>query len=67
MHVLVQPRQPAAQFLAHLGVQRAEWLIEQQHLGLHCQRAGQGNALALATGELFGVTVREPVQLHQIQ
>jgi electron transfer flavoprotein alpha subunit len=52
--LVVQLAQPAPQFLAHLGVERAERLVEQQHLGLDRQRAGQRDALALAAGELCG-------------
>ena len=48
----VQPAQPAAQLLAHLGVERAERLVEQQHLRLDRQRARQRDALPLAAGEL---------------
>jgi hypothetical protein len=54
MQLVVQAAQPAAQLLAHLGVQRAEGLVQQQHLGLDRQRAGQGDALALAARELRG-------------
>jgi hypothetical protein len=52
--LVVQPPQPAPQLLAHLGVERAERLVEQQHLRLDRQRAGQRHALALAAGELEG-------------
>ncbi|WP_428480693.1 ATP-binding cassette domain-containing protein, partial [Pseudomonas chlororaphis] len=45
---MVQPRQPAPQLLAHLGVQGAEGFVQQQHLGLHRQGTGQGDPLALA-------------------
>jgi hypothetical protein len=67
VQLVVQAAQPAAQFLAHLGVERAEGLVEQQHLGLHRQRARQGNALALAARELRGVAVGQPVELHQLE
>ena len=42
----------AAQLLADLGVESAEGLIEEQHLGLVCQSARNCNALLLTTGEL---------------
>jgi hypothetical protein len=51
---VVDLAQPAAQFLAHLGVERAERLVEQQHARLDRQRAGQRHALALAAGKLAG-------------
>ncbi|MOA07159.1 hypothetical protein D3C78_1268420 [compost metagenome] len=65
--LLVQARQPAAQLLAHLGVEGAEGFVEQQDLRLHRQGASQGDALALAAGKLFRVAVGEPVQLHHVQ
>ena len=49
---VVDLAQPAAQLAAHLRVERAERLVEQQHLRLDRQRAGQRDALALAAGEL---------------
>ena len=52
VQLVVQPAQPAAQLLAHLGVERAERLVEQQHARLDRQRARQRHALALAAGEL---------------
>ena len=67
VELVVQPAQPAAQLLAHLGVERAERLVEQQHLGLDGQRAGQRDALALAAGELGREAVGQPVELHQPQ
>ena len=59
--------QPDAQFLAHLGVQRAERLVQQQHARLDRQRAGQGHALALAARQLAGIAVAQTFQLHQLQ
>ena len=41
--------------LDHLGVERRGRLVEEHHLGLHGQRAGDGDALLLAAGELGGV------------
>ena len=49
---VVDLAQPAAQFAAHLRVERAERLVEQQHARLDGQRAGQRHALALAAGQL---------------
>ena len=65
--LVVQTPQPAAQFLAHLGVERAEGLVQQQDLGFDRQRTGKGDALALAAGELVRIAVRQPVELHQLQ
>jgi hypothetical protein len=66
VQLVVQAAQPAAQFLAHLGIQRAEGLVQQQHARLHGKGAGQGNALALATRELRREAVVQPVQLHEL-
>jgi hypothetical protein len=39
------------------GVERRRDLVEQHNLGLHRQRAGDRDALCLATRELVGVAV----------
>ena len=56
--LVVQPPQPLAQLGADLGVERAERLVEQQHLRLDRQRARQRHALALAARELVRVALR---------
>ena len=43
-----------AQRHAHLGVERGKRLVEQQHLRLRRERAGERHALLLAAGELVG-------------
>ena len=48
-----------AQRHADLGVERRERLVEQQHLRLRRERAGQRHALLLAAGELVGIAVAE--------
>ena len=53
VHLVVQSPQPAPQLLPHLGVERAERLVEQQHPGLDGQRPRQRDALPLAAGELL--------------
>ena len=63
----VQVAQPQAQLRAHLRVERAEGLVEQQHLGLDGERAGEGHALALATRELGGVALAEVGQADQLE
>ena len=67
VHLVVQPAQPAAQLLAHLRVERAERLVEQQHLRLDRERARERDALALAARELVRVAVGDPVELHELQ
>ena len=54
---VVDLAQPAAQVLAHLGVERPERLVEEEHARLDRERAGERDALALAAGELGRVAV----------
>ncbi len=63
--LLVQAAQPFAQLGAHLRVERAEGLVEQQHLRLHGQRARERHALQLSAGELGGVALGEAVEAHE--
>ena len=65
--VVVQLAQPAAQLLAHLGVERAERLVEQQHARLDGERAGQRDALALAAGELRRIAAGLVLQLDEVE
>ena len=58
-------RSQIAQLLAHPGVERAEGLVEQEHLGLDGEGPGEGHALALPARELARVAVGQPVELHQ--
>ena len=67
MHLVVQAAQPDAQVLAHPRVERAERLVEQQHLRLDGERAGERHALALAARQLGRVAVREAVQVDQLE
>ena len=67
MQVIMQSAQPAAQLFAHLGVERAEGLVEQQNLGLDRQRAGQRNPLTLAARQLRRKAVGQPVKLYKTQ
>jgi hypothetical protein len=54
-------------FLDHLRVEGRGRLVEQHDLGLHAQRAGDGDALLLAAGELAGVLLRLLGDLHPVQ
>lgn len=67
VHLVVQPAQPGAQVLAHLGVQRAERLVEQQHLRVDGQRPRQRHPLPLPTGQLVGVAALKTAQPHHFQ
>ncbi len=51
---VVDLAQPAAQFAAHLRIQCAEGLVEQQHLRLDRHGAGKRDALALAAESCEG-------------
>ena len=63
----MQLAQPATQLGTHLGIQCAEGLIQQQHLGLHRQCPGQSDTLTLAAGQLGWQAIGGPVQLHHFQ
>ena len=67
VHFVVQLPQPAAQLLAHFGVERAERLVQQQHARLDGQRASQRDALALAAGELRREAPSLILQLDQVE
>ncbi|MNM96029.1 hypothetical protein D3C81_1084930 [compost metagenome] len=51
--------------LAQLEVECGQRLVEQQHLGMRRQRAGQGDALLLAAGKLGRLALGEAFHLHQ--
>ena len=63
----VQVAQPAAQLLAHLGIERAERLVEQQHARLDRQRPRERDALTLPAGQLRRIAVRKPSKLNEIE
>src|SRR6188768_2431148 len=65
--LLVQADQPFAKFEPHLGVERAERLIEQEHFGFDGERAGERDALPLTTGELRRKARAVFGQLHERQ
>jgi hypothetical protein len=64
--LVVETAQPVTELLAHLGVERAERLVQEQHLGLDRERPGQRHALALAARELARVAMGEPLKLDQV-
>ncbi len=65
--LLVQLAQPAAQFLAHLGVERAERLVEQEDARLDGERARERHALALPARKLRRIAMAEGPELHQFE
>ena len=58
--LVVDFAQPAAEVAAHLGVQGAERLVEQEHARLDGERSGEGDALPLAAGELRRIALLKP-------
>ena len=46
-----------AHLLAQFGIEGGEGLIEQEHIGLEHEGAGEGDALAFAAGELGGAAL----------
>ena len=52
---------------AQLEVEGAERLVEQQHLGVVDQRAGDGDALLLAAGELVRLALGEVAELDEVE
>ena len=46
-----------AHLLAQLGIERGQRLVEQQHVGLEDQGAGERDALPFAAGKLRGTAV----------
>ena len=53
--------------LDHLGIERRGRLVEQHHLRLHAERAGDGDALLLAARELAGIFVRLLGNAHALE
>ena len=53
--------------LAQLEVERAEGLVEQQHLGAVDEGAGERDALALAAGELRRGTIAVGAEPHRLE
>src|SRR6266536_469571 len=67
VHLVVQPAQPVAQLLPHARVERAERLVEQQHLRLDGEGARERHPLPLPSGELRGIALAEPLELHELE
>src|SRR5204863_188667 len=61
----LKPHQPLAKFLSNLSVYRAERLIQQEDAWLRCQSAGDGDTLALTTGELVWVAFFQSLQVEK--
>ena len=65
--VLLELPDFGAHLLADLGVQVGEGLVEEKHVRVEDQGAGQGHALLLAARELAGIPLFEARQVDQRQ
>src|SRR5437868_2503309 len=65
--LLMQRTEPLTQFLAYLGIQRPERLVEQQDTRRDRECPRKRNALSLAARQLAGITVSQPIELHEIE
>ena len=52
--------------LAQLGVERSEWLVEEEHGRRQHEGAGQGDPLLLSARQLRRPALLEPVEAHQL-
>ena len=59
--------QPGTQFFAYFGIQRAEGFVQEQKFGFDREGAGEGDALALAAGELVRIGFCQMRELHELQ
>ena len=67
-HAVLRQRLHDAQHLAHhFRVQRGGGLVEQQHLRVHGQGAGDGHPLLLAAGDLPGLGIDVGGHTHLFQ
>ncbi len=62
-----QPLELVVEHVAGHGVERAERLVHQQHVGFLCQRARHRDPLAHAAGELVGELAAERLEAHEVQ
>ena len=67
VHLVVQAPQPGPQVLADACVERAERLVEQEHLGLDRKRSRESHALALSARQLRGVVVGPAGDLDEVE
>ena len=58
--------EPVAQFLTDLGVDGGKRFIQEQDLGIRRQGPSKGHALALAAGELVGITLLHARQADEV-
>ena len=63
----IETPEPAPQLLAHLGIECAEGLIEQQHDRLDGECPGERHALALAARQFRRIAAHQSFDLHQFE
>jgi hypothetical protein len=63
----VEPLELVVEQVPGDGVEGAEGLVHEQHVGVLAQRPGQGDALAHAAGQLVGPLLGEAVQVDGAQ
>jgi hypothetical protein len=63
----MQPSDLEAHFLAQVGIQVGERLIQQQHLRLDHDRACERDALLLAARQFCRVTRRQVPHMHDVE
>ena len=64
---LLQPADLAAHLDPQLGVEIGERFVEQQHMRLDHEGAGDRDALELAAGQLVRPALAVAVELHELQ
>ena len=64
--ILLEALQEELHLLAQLQVERAERLVEEQHLGAVDERAGERDPLALAAGELRRLALADVGKPHPL-
>ncbi len=67
LDLIVKPTQPAAQVLADFGIKCPKRFVEEQHLRLHREGAGERNALTLSAGKLAGEAAVESIELNKLE
>src|SRR5690606_15612831 len=67
LDLLLKKSQPAAQIFAHLGIQSTERFVEEQHLRLGSEGAGQGDPLTLPAGQFARVAFSQTIELNQLE
>ena len=65
--LVVDFAEPLAELLANLRVESTEGLVEEEDARLDREGAGEGDALALAAGELLGVALVEAGKLDEVE